>query len=132
MKRYMRHLWLNQASTADKSASTSRAYSPNQFTGTIVLKNGCSWMRVRPDRELVNNKPGRESSRVVNWSLISGVHYDYAGNKYPIPQTMAGVGIDVDFDEFQEWYKSFTTFVWTLPCPVVGPHPSRVALMYGL
>ena len=34
---------------------------------------------------------------MINRNLISGVHYDYAGNEYPIPQTMAGVDIDVDF-----------------------------------
>ncbi len=28
----------------------------------------------------------------------------------PIPQTMAGVEIDVDSDELQEWYRAFTTF----------------------
>ncbi len=32
------------------------------------------------------------------------------GNLYPIPQTMAGVEIDVDSDEFQDWYQSFTRF----------------------
>ena len=35
---------------------------------------------------------------MINGNLISGVHYDYAGNAYPIPQTMAGVEIDVDSD----------------------------------
>ena len=29
---------------------------------------------------------------------------------YPIPQTMAGIEIEIDSDEFQEWYKAFTTF----------------------
>ena len=29
---------------------------------------------------------------------------------YPIPQTMAGVEIDIDSDEFQEWYRSFSQF----------------------
>ena len=60
-----------------------------------------------PDHELVNNKPGWESLGVINGNLISGVHYDYAGNEYPIPQTMAGVEIDVDSDEFQEWFRVF-------------------------
>ena len=42
---------------------------------------------------------------VINGNLISGDHYDYAGSAHPIPQTMAGVQveIDVDSDEFQEW-----------------------------
>ena len=47
---------------------------------------------------------------VINGNLISGVHYYYVGNAYLIPQTMAGVEIDVDSDEFQEWYREFTTF----------------------
>ena len=38
------------------------------------------------------------------------MRYDYAGNAYPISQTMAGVEMDVDSDEFQEWYRAFTTF----------------------
>ena len=45
---------------------------------------------------------------MINGNLISGVHYDYANNPYLIPQTMAGVEIDVDSDEFQEWYRAFT------------------------
>ena len=64
----------------------------------------------RPDHELVNTKARWESLGVINGNLISGEHYDYAGNAYPIPQTMAGVEIDVDSDEFQEWYRAFTTF----------------------
>ena len=47
---------------------------------------------------------------VINGNLISGDHYYYAGSAYPIPQTMAGIEIEVDSDEFQEWYKAFTTF----------------------
>ena len=51
---------------------------------------------------------------MINGNLTSGDHYDYAGNAYPIPQTMAGVEIDVDSDEFQEpeWYslRAFTAF----------------------
>ena len=87
---------------------------PNQFSGTVVLKNGSLWMRQWPDHELVNNKPepGWESLGMINGNLIQSVYFDYAGNKYLIPQTIAGVDsveIDVDFDEFQEWYKAFTT-----------------------
>ncbi len=36
--------------------------------------------------------------------------YDYAGNAYPISQTMAGIEIEVDTEEFQAWYRAFTTF----------------------
>ena len=63
-----------------------------------------------PDHELINNKPGWESLEVMNGNLISGVHYDNVGNEYPMPQTKGGVEIDVDSDEFQEWYRVFTTF----------------------
>ena len=44
---------------------------------------------------------------MINGNLISGVHNDSSGNVYPIPQTMAGVEIDVDSDEFQEWFRVF-------------------------
>ncbi len=47
---------------------------------------------------------------VFNGNLISGDHYDYAGHAYPIPQTMADIEIEVDSNEFQEWYKELTTF----------------------
>ena len=30
--------------------------------------------------------------------------------KYQAPQTMVGVEINVDFDEYQERYRAFTTF----------------------
>ena len=76
-------------------------YTPYQFTDTIVLGNGSPWMRNWPDHELVNTKARLESLEVINGNLISRDHYDYAGNAYPIPQTMAGVEIDVDSDEFQ-------------------------------
>ena len=36
-------------------------------------------------------------------------------NENPIPQTMAGVEIDVDSDEYQAWYQSFTN----LPPPAI-------------
>ena len=32
------------------------------------------------------------------------------GNYYPIPQTMAGVEIDLDSDEFQAWHLAFSKF----------------------
>ena len=41
---------------------------------------------------------------IVISSLLSGVKYDHVGNEYPIPQTMAGVEMDVDSDEYQAWY----------------------------
>ena len=54
---------------------------------------------------------------VINGNLISGEHYDYAGNPYPSPQTMAGVEIDVDSDEFREWYRAFITSNLGSPTP---------------
>ncbi len=67
-------------------------------------------MRDWPDDELVNTKQGWESLGVINGNLISGDHQDYAGNLYLIPQTMAGIEIEIDSEEFQESYKVFTTF----------------------
>ncbi len=43
-------------------------------------------------------------------NLRPGDHYDYAGNAYPIPQTMAGIEIEVDSEEYQAWYREFETF----------------------
>ena len=82
-------------------AQAADFYTPNQFTDTIVLRNGGPWVRNWSDHELANTKAGWESLGVINGNLIlgvingnliSGVHYDYAGNPYPIPQTMAGPG----------------------------------------
>jgi hypothetical protein len=67
-------------------------------------------MRDWPDHELVNNKPRWEAVGAINGNLISGNDQDHNGNVYQIPHTMAGVEIDVDSEEFQGWYKSFTTF----------------------
>ena len=35
---------------------------------------------------------------------------DINGVYHPIPQTMAGVEIDIDSDEYQSWYVGFTKF----------------------
>jgi hypothetical protein len=56
------------------------------------------------DLELVNNKSGWESLGIVSSSSL------LLGTKDPIQQTMAGVKIDVDSDDFQKWYISFTRF----------------------
>ena len=93
-----------------KAQAQAAEYMPNQFSDTIVLKKGCPWMRDWPDHDLVNTKKGWESLGVINGNLISADHYDYAGHAYPIPQTMAGIKIEVDSQEFQEWYRAFTTF----------------------
>ena len=57
-----------------------------------------------------NNKPGWEALGIVSSSLLSGTYRDYLGNEYLIPQTMAGVEINTDSDEFQGWYQAFTKF----------------------
>ncbi len=62
------------------------------------------------DHELVNTKQVCEALGVINVILISDNHHYYARNAYPIPQTIAGVEIEVDSEEFQEWYQAFTTF----------------------
>jgi hypothetical protein len=46
-------------------------YTSNQFSDTIVLKNGCPWMRDWPYRDLVNTKKGWESLGVTNGNLIA-------------------------------------------------------------
>jgi hypothetical protein len=87
-------------------AQAAEFYKPNnRFTDTTGLKNGCSWMRDWPDHELVKNKSGLEAWGVINKTPISGYYQDsaYAGNDCQIPQTMAGVEIDVDSDDVQEW-----------------------------
>jgi hypothetical protein len=91
-------------------AQAAEFYTPNQFSYTIALKNGCPWIRDWPDHDLVNTKQGWESLGVIDGNLISDDHQDYAGNSYPIPQTMACIEIEIDSDEFQEWYRAFTTF----------------------
>ena len=35
---------------------------------------------------------------------------DHNGNYHPIPQTMAGIEIDLDSDEYQAWYISFSKY----------------------
>ncbi len=68
-------------------------------------------MRDWPDHELVNNKSVWEALGVINAGKADfGILPRYAGNDYTIPQTMAGVETDVYYDEFQEWYRVFTTF----------------------
>ncbi len=96
---------LQQSVSAEKKAQAQATdfYAHNQFSNKIVLKNGCPWMSDWPNHELVGNKPGWETVGVINGNLILGSYQDYAGNDYLIPQAMAGVDIDVDSDEFQEW-----------------------------
>ena len=90
-------------------AQAADFYTPNQFSfegGLPMDHRMCDWQ----DHELVNTKQGWINLGLINSNLISGDHQDCAGNLYPIPQTMAGIEIKVDSDEFQQWYKAFTTF----------------------
>ncbi len=59
-------------------AQAAELYMPNQFSDTIVLKNGCPWMGDWPDHELVNNKPGWEAAGEINGNLISGYYQEYS------------------------------------------------------
>ena len=73
-----------------------------QFKDRILLsKNSHPDIRGWAEQELVNNKPGWEAQGSVSSSLLSGTYQDYLGNDYLIPQTMAGVQIDIDSDDFQ-------------------------------
>ena len=89
-------------------AQASEFYVPNGINDRIVLTTN-----VHPDirgwanRKWVNTKvtkPGWVSLGIASSSLLSGERQDHMGNWYPIPQTMVGVEIDLDSDDFQEWY----------------------------
>jgi hypothetical protein len=58
-------------------------------------------------------KLSRASSHVLatGFPQSEGVRYDHHGDPFPILQTMAGIEIDVDSDEVQEWIHSFTQFL---------------------
>ena len=87
-------------------AQAADFYTPNQFSfeeGLPMDHLMCDWQ----DHELVNTKQGWINLGLINGNLLSGDHQDCAGNLY---QTMAGIEIKVDSDEFQQWYKAFTTF----------------------
>ena len=45
-----------------------------------------------------------EALGIVNGNLISGTVIFAFCVAHPIPQTMAGVQVDTDSDEFQAWY----------------------------
>jgi hypothetical protein len=47
---------------------------------------------------------------IAKGTLLSGMYQDTYGNSFLIPQTMAGVELDTDSDEFQAWYLVFTSF----------------------
>ena len=92
-------------------AQASEFYVPNGFHDRVALTTNCHPdIRGWSDREWVNTKPGWESLGIASSSLLSGERQDHMGNFYPIPQTMAGVEIDIDSDEFQAWYLEFSIF----------------------
>jgi hypothetical protein len=62
------------------------------------------------DLDLLNNKEGWEELGIATGTVLLGMYQDTYGNSFPIPQTMAGVEIDTDSDEFQAWYLAFTSF----------------------
>ena len=83
-------------------AQASEFYVPNGNHDRIALTtNGHPDIRAWSDRELVNTKPGWESLGITSSSLLSGERMDINGIYHPIPQTMAGVEIDIDSDDYQ-------------------------------
>jgi hypothetical protein len=93
----------------DIMAQGSEFYVPNVFRDRVaVTAKGYPDISPWSDLELVNTKAGWESLGIVSSNLLSGVRYDHLHNPYQIPQKMAGVEINVDSDEFQEWYNAFT------------------------
>jgi hypothetical protein len=92
-------------------ANASEFYVPNMFKDRIMLNaKGYPDISGWSDIELANNKAGWEALGVVSSSLLSGTKFDHMGNEYLIPQTMAGIEIDCDSDEYQAWYTAFTRF----------------------
>jgi hypothetical protein len=83
-------------------------YVQNIFNdSTTVIAKGYPDISTWSDLEFANTKSGWESLGIVSSSLLSGTKYDHMGNQYPIKQ----VEIDVDSDEFQDWYLTFTRFL---------------------
>ena len=92
-------------------AQASEFYVPNGNRDRIQLtSNGHPDIRAWTERELVNTKAGWESLGIVSSSLISGETMDINGFYHPIPQTMAGVEVDIESDEFQAWFAGFTKY----------------------
>ena len=92
-------------------AKASEFYVQNRFNARILLASkGHPDIRGWSDLELANTKAGPEFLGIASSSLLSGDKWDHMGNVYLIPQTMAGVEIDVDSDEYQGWYTSYSKF----------------------
>ncbi len=96
----------------DIMAQGSEVYVPNIFRDRVVVTaRGYPDIRKWSDLGLANTKAGLESLGIVLSSLLSGIKYDHMHNSYPIQQTRAGLEINVDSEEFQEWYYAFTKFL---------------------
>ena len=81
------------------------------ITDTITkTSEGLDTFKDWSDLNLLNNKEGWEELGIAKGTLLSGMYQDTYGNSFPIPQTMAGVEIDTDSDEFQAWYLALTSF----------------------
>jgi hypothetical protein len=103
----------------DITAQGSEFYVPNIFRDRVaVTVKGYPEFSMWSDLELVNTKAGCKSLGIVNSSLLSGVKYDHMHNPYQIPQTMVGVEINVDSEEFQEWYHALNVFTKFLPAAI--------------
>ena len=93
-------------------AQASEFYVPNMFNDLIVLTtNGYPNIQGWSDIELANTKVGWEFLGISSSSLLSGERMDHNGNYHQIPQTMAGIEIDLDSDEYQAWYISLSKFL---------------------
>jgi hypothetical protein len=92
-------------------AQASEFYVPNGNHDHIAFTtNGHPDIRAWSDRELVNTKAGWVSLGIDASSLLSGERMDINGIYHPVPQTMAGVEIDIESEEFQAWYAGFNKF----------------------
>ena len=92
-------------------AQASEFDVPNGYHDRVALTtNGHPDIRGWSDRELVNTKTGWESLGIASSSLLPVDRVDINGIYHPIPQTIAGVEIDIDSDEFQAWYVAFSKF----------------------
>jgi hypothetical protein len=91
-------------------AQASEFYVQGIKDTIIKTSEGLDSFKDWSDLDLLNNKEGWEELGIVKGTLLSGMYQDTYGNSFLIPQTMAGVEIDTNSDEFQAWYLAFTSF----------------------
>ena len=91
-------------------AQASDFYVPGIKDTITKTSEGLDTFKDWSDLDLLNNREGWEELGIAKGTLLSGMYQDTYGNSFPIPQTMAGVEIDTDSDEFQAWYLAFTSF----------------------